>query len=743
MKIKLLIYCLFIVSFINGQELMPTIEIKRTGSDKPYSEKMTEMIEPLDKRKISTGILADKAYLSLNMDKIDGTAQKQINLRDWKQLHSQLYTGALDDNQLLSPDSLKAIADEYLNQDIFPIGLMNVKYNQFKKGFMEKNLLKITNGKLQEVLNAAESLYDEKRVLALSILKDKLYTNKVNFQIDDRLFISNTNEIITSIQIDFDDGKGFVNVSNTGNKKRQLAVVYSTTGTKSISAKVNFENGSSLISNSTFTVVSVSSVVPDDEFPVLAIKRFKFEIGGGKAYVLYGCGNNSKLRKPIIVSDPFDPNNSRDFDGLYMKLNRDNFIERMRKDGYDFVILDYNNGGDYIQKNAYILVSLINMVNAQLVTNKSNAQLVVVGPSMAGLISKYALTYMEQNNINHNTRLFVSFDAPHLGANIPLGDQYWIRFFAYHANNQEAKDGKAAFDTRAAQQMLVYHYSTFGNTNPLRIELLNDPYFRLPSKCRNIAIANGAGNSNSTFFSPGTQIISYKHRSFKVDLDGNVWAVPNGGTQTISQCKLDKVWGGELFADQIDGEETIRVSNTLPYDGVAGGARNTNEDIAGDVPGGYGTIKTNHPNHCFIPTVSALSLNSPINNFNVSTLPNYPYINNKSITPFDAVYAPTSNEEHVSITQTNIDWMMKEVGSTNLFLQNKTISTPTDFESRNILRVGENVTNIIPQGRFTIQNTSGLVRITSGTLVRLEKGTLIKPTGTGKVIINIKAFPCQ
>jgi Putative serine esterase (DUF676) len=730
MKIKLLIGCLFFVSILNGQN--PTIEIKRSGSEKPYAQKMAEMIELLDKRKISTGILADKAYSIIEMDTFAKSSQKQIDLTSWKQLHRQLYIGSLDPNLLLSPDSLKAIADEYLNQDIFPIGLMNVKYNQFKKDFLNKKLLKITNGKFEE--NLDEPLYDEKKVFALSILKDKLYSGKVKFQIDDHLFITNAHDIITSIQMDFGDGAGFVNVFNKGEHKRTIVVNYSSTGTKNISAKVNYENGVSLVSNSTFSVMSISLVDPDDILFVRGISPFKGETGTGAAYILYGCGNKKKLRKPIIVSDPFDPENSRHFYGIYDTLNKHGFIERMIKDGYDFVILDYDGGADYIQKNAFVLISLIKMVNEQLDTNKSNAQLVVVGASMAGLISKYALSYMEQNNINHNTRLYVSFDSPHLGANIPLGAQHWIRFFAEDGDSGEAKDGKKALDTRAAQQMLVYHYSSF-QSNPLRIELLNDPYLKLPSHCRNIAISNGAGNSNSMFFNPGEQIIEYDKDIFVAKVLGNAWAVPNGGPQVIGSFFLSKAF---VFSSS----EIVIANNTLPYDGAAGGAGNVLQTIANGNPP-IGDIKTNHNNHCFIPTVSALALNAPINNFNVSTLPNYPYINNKSITPFDAIYAPSSNEQHVLVTPTNIEWLMNEIGNSNMFLQNNTISTPTDFESRNTIRVGENVTNSILQGRFVIQNTSGIVRITGGKLVRLEKGTLIKPSGTGKVIISVQPFLCQ
>ena len=146
--------------------------------------------------------------------------------------------------------------------------------------------------------------------------------------------------------------------------------------------------------------------------------------GGGynrDAYVLYGCGNNNQLRKPIIVSDGFDPANVRPYNEIYDLMNQESLIEKLLADGFDVIILDYNSGADYIQRNAQVLISVINNINSQLEANGSNSELIIIGPSMAGLISRYALSYLEQNNINHNTRLYISFDSPHLGANIPLG----------------------------------------------------------------------------------------------------------------------------------------------------------------------------------------------------------------------------------------------------------------------------------------------------------------------------------
>ena len=39
----------------------------------------------------------------------------------------------------------------------------------------------------------------------------------------------------------------------------------------------------------------------------------------------------------------------------------------------------------------------------------------VIGYSMGGLIARYALAYMEEQGIAHETRLYVSYDAPQKG----------------------------------------------------------------------------------------------------------------------------------------------------------------------------------------------------------------------------------------------------------------------------------------------------------------------------------------
>lgn len=722
----------------------PIIEIDSSNTGKSFSENMTEMIEPLDKSQITTGILSDKAFILSSMNEFNGQNDSMITLSRWKQIYRQLYNASISLGTIFSPDSAKSIAENYLNQDIIPLAILYVKYNEFKSYALDSNLVQFINGKLYDVQGRNQSPYNEKRLFAAALLKDKIYHGQVNFRMDDNFLISNITDTISSIEIDFGDGQGFINISGNNYKRDStISVQYFDTGTKTLIAKITLSNNTVLSTKSNFTIVSTSSISPDASFSVSGYLPYNGSTGAGTAYVLYGCGNNNQLRKPIIVSDGFDPTNERHFNELYDLLNRENFIEKARAEGFDFVILDYHSGGDYIQRNAYVLISTINNVNSQLTANGSTSQLIVVGPSMAGLISRYALYYMEQNNLKHNTRLYISFDSPHLGASIPLGDQYWLDFFAKYASAQGAIDGRAQLNTPAAQQMLVYHFSSFPYTNSLRTAFINDTYFHFPSKCRKIAIANGSGN-NSSFFNPCNQIISYVyHVNILGDVvKGNAWAVPSPSN---GQCQIfeGKIPTQFLFGVPIGyTKQTIKVSNTKPFDSAPGGSTDVNKTIADGDTQGKGDIITDYPDECFIPTVSALAINTTDLNFNLLGLINYPYPQ-PGETPFDAIFAPTSNQEHVLITAENIAWIMNEASQLDLYLQNQTINDNGNFEARNTITIGKNV-DPIPNRQQTgdfITEPGSVVNIHSGQLIVVKDGTWFKAGNNAHLFID--PFPCS
>ena len=133
------------------------------------------------------------------------------------------------------------------------------------------------------------------------------------------------------------------------------------------------------------------------------------------------------LDKPIFLIDGFDPLDSRNINTIYQLLDYSggNLGDIVRNNGYDVVVLNFPTyfreedqvwiygGADYIERNAMLLVELIKYINNLKVGDKEN---VIIGPSMGGLVARYGLNYMESIGLDHETRLYVSFDSPHAGA---------------------------------------------------------------------------------------------------------------------------------------------------------------------------------------------------------------------------------------------------------------------------------------------------------------------------------------
>lgn len=244
---------------------------------------------------------------------------------------------------------------------------------------------------------------------------------------------------------------------------------------------------------------------------------FKGKIEPRVFYHTNGGNTQELLLKPIIIVDGFDPSDTRRIDdcdcerdpkcqeyykdkktGIYNPGNHKSFVELMkyldgnnepqnlinvlRTKGYDVIIVNQpsykvngvtiDGGADFIERNGKAFVQLIKEVNAKLVVNGSTEKLVVLGPSMGGQITRYALAYMEKKfaetgdaTWQHNTRIWVAFDSPNLGANVPIGAQSLIASLG--SDSPEAQESFKKLQTIAANEMLVNYfkanppYSTF------------------------------------------------------------------------------------------------------------------------------------------------------------------------------------------------------------------------------------------------------------------------------------------
>jgi hypothetical protein len=293
-------------------------------------------------------------------------------------------------------------------------------------------------------------------------------------------------------------------------------------------------DGSAAEAGFQFDVEALVSPPPDDTLHVTATQSYQGQFGSGDAYVYLAPGHTG-LVNPIVVVEGFDLDNSMNWDELYQLLNQQNLIETLRAEGFDTVVLNFTDATVAIEQNGYVVAALIQQVQGLIAPQ---ATLAVVGASMGGLCSRFALASLESQAIPHRVRTWISLDGPQAGADIPLGLQYWINFFA--AQSADAAAFLAILQRPAARQMLIYHYTTPpGATGQPTLRARCWPRRRGGGRPpRLVAIANGSDNGSGAGFAPGAQIIQWSYSDLFVAITGNVWAVPDGTSTAIFDGRL-------------------------------------------------------------------------------------------------------------------------------------------------------------------------------------------------------------
>ncbi len=445
------------------------------------------------------------------------------------------------------------------------------------------------------------------------------------------------------IAIDFDDGAGF-RVAGVG---ARIPVHYSTLGTKTLRLRAGASAATYIETRFTFRVLAFETPLPDDTLQVTGAAAYAGAVNRGDAYVYLAPGH-TRIVKPVVVVEGFDLANDQNWDELYTLLNRQQLLERIRVRGFDVVVLNFADATDYLQRNAFVVASLLRQLRSEI---EPGTPMTLVGASTGGVLSRYALAWMEASGIPHGVKTFISMDSPHAGANVPLGIQHWFHFFSDLTS--EAAYLVDRLDRPAARQILLYHLrGTVGFTpraDALRGQFLSEiDALGWPSIPRMVAITNGSGIGAGQGFLGGDPLLVYRYRSSVRKVDGNVWAMPNQRSGTVFQ--------GNVSALVTLESQTVTFTGAQPLDNAPGGYRGTMLQMdTTAVP--YGDIIAVRPHHCFVSTASAAGISSA-NGFLAGAA---------ASTPFDSVYCPLENQEHVLITEENANWIEREiVASTNV-----------------------------------------------------------------------------
>jgi hypothetical protein len=585
--------------------------------------------------------LMDRAAPFAARDRLDGTpTAARLPAGEWRQLLRELRTAGV----AASPGTWEALGDRSVRAaaGAVPLGLVDVQVATIRPEAVEEGLLTADGDRLRAL---SADAFRTGRIVAAAPLAGTAWRGPVRFVLDPALILTD-GPLPTRVEADFGDGLGLRPLP----AGQAVEARWTSPGEKELRLRVTYADGAVRHANTGFRLAALGTPVPDDTLFVTAAVPWNGSAAGGEAYVYLAPGHAS-LTRPVVVLEGFDLEDTYDWEQLYELLNAQNLVETLRSEDRDLVVLNFDDATEPIQRNGLLAAELIEQVNA---ITGAPEEITVIGASMGGLVGRYALAWMEQQAIPHHTKTYITFDTPHFGANIPLGIQYWLDFF--QDESADAAALLASLDTPAARQMLTYHHTTppsgIGVSDPLRPAFLADlaAVGDWPTGPRLVGFANGSAQGAGHGFGPGGWIIEYEHRSFAVDIDGDVYAVPDGGSALILDGRVDIIF---LPPDVLQ----VTVSGTQPYDSVPGGYRDSMAQMdAVEAP--YGDIKAKHPNHCFIPTVSALAIAGAPLDFDVDGTPDL-----ASLTPFDAVYFPSTspNQEHVEITAETAQWLLDEV----------------------------------------------------------------------------------
>ncbi|MCC6463571.1 MAG: hypothetical protein IT260_24085 [Saprospiraceae bacterium] len=425
---------------------------------------------------------------------------------------------------------LERLMLQEIAKNITPISIAFVEYSEFKDSALLLNAVDFLNNKFVDKSPPWFYPFKKSILFASSPLNQVIYGNKVNFLFNDSLFLSNLEgSIANSIEIDFDDGKGYVRLVNG----KVVTIEYVKNGIKKIKAKLSYK-GKTYYSSSQIEIAAIPSsslklsqniVPPDQVLPIIAIGVNNLPIFGEYG-IWYGyCNNEKRIRKPYIISTGFNPGNGKQLvsnglpqmlnfvlnnvlisvpntpfgwngdwrgtfyeteNGVYNKLfspnntegddNGNRYLDRLRDEGYDVIICAYNNGVDFAQNNANIFKALINKINQEKLANNSYFENVVSGYSAGGISSRLALAQMESDYRNGvgphpHTKMWVGFETESQGANVPLGLQHFIDFQQNPSNLFFSLNPLQSLADIINQVVAGLAYSY--NNNPTAYELAN------------------------------------------------------------------------------------------------------------------------------------------------------------------------------------------------------------------------------------------------------------------------------
>lgn len=393
-------------------------------------------------------------------------------------------------------------------------------------------------------------------------------------------------------------------------------------------------------------------------------------------------------------------------------MNLGGIVDGLLSAGYDIVLVQFAPPNADIRLNADRLEELINKINNSKSINGSSQENIIHGVSAGALCTKLTLQRMEKKHLDQNgshphTKLFVSFDGENQGANIPLGNQHCVWYLDEFQSGLKNYALHYILNADLSKQLLKYFYTETGTEknpkqghHPMRDYYLwehayanhakNTHLSGYPSFNRNISITNGSntpditGKTSNNFPYPKTE----GYTLFAQENSSRKWkASLNGRTLNAGEHRVFLYEKYHAISTKTTSYNFVTDDKCLVLDNAPGGTvigsnplLSTMEVMDAEIIGKADIYKPNTLFN-FTPTIFTLDIRNfdPVKSnyrldYNLklkglmyqsktdylALTPSdiygyphlaFPYSHYWEVTPFDAVFSWSKNNEHLTFNE--------------------------------------------------------------------------------------------
>lgn len=413
--------------------------LAKCSNAQTYTQQRDSLLQYLDPELVPTGVLYDRVFpwADLTADTLDiGKVSYEFAQQAWYELELASY---YQSNMLTLEMAKTRVRQNATEERGISIGFIDYEFNSIDSTAIDRGSLVYGEDSLLHQVD--ENIYLHHHTVLPFVSTADVQGEDVKFYFDPYLMLSNTGRAVERIEINLEGRDEMMTI--TPGEEATLHIAGIEDSIIRASLRIYFEsvlvpgeftlewhNGNLITMSASFDADKCTS--GDQPIEIFSGTGLMFQgydessasQGKGEYRIFYrqtggswaNCAND--IRKPIIIIDGFDPGDrrwitQRQHNGEIIKGIWDllgygsgkHLGDEMRKKGYDIIILNFptyeagtisipvppyslpiyrDGGADYIERNARVLIKLIQDVNTKLQQSGSTEKIVVVGPSMGG-----------------------------------------------------------------------------------------------------------------------------------------------------------------------------------------------------------------------------------------------------------------------------------------------------------------------------------------------------------------------